>query len=49
MANDNAVEEDQQKAAKVMCYLAEQLATLTSLVYPSTPSMNNAFMPDMIP
>ena len=32
-----------------MCYLAERLAALTSLVDPSAPSVNNAFMPGMIP
>ena len=48
-ANENVVEADQQKAAKAMCYLAERLATLTSLVDPSAPSMNNAFTPDVIP
>ena len=48
-ANKNVVEADRQKAAKAMCYLAECLATLTSLVDPSAPSMNNAFMPDVIP
>lgn len=48
-ADENAVEVDQQMATKVMCYLAECLATLTSLVDPSTPSVNNAFMLDVIP
>ena len=48
-ANENAVEADLQKAAKAMCYLAERLATLPSLVDPSAPSVNNAFTPDMIP
>ena len=48
-ANENAAEADQQKVAEAMCYLAEGLATLTSLVDPSAPSVNNAFMPDMIP
>ena len=48
-ANENAVEADRQKAAEVMCYLAECLATLTSLVDPSAPSVNNAFTPDVIP
>ena len=32
-----------------MCYLAERLAALTSLVDPSAPSVNNAFTPDVIP
>ena len=32
-----------------MCYLAEHLAALTSLVDPSAPSVNNAFTPDVIP
>ena len=48
-ANENAVEADQHKAAKAMCYLSKRLATLTSLVDPSAPSMNNAFTPDVIP
>ena len=48
-ANENAAEADQQKAAKAMCYLAERLAALTSLVDPSAPSVNNAFTPDVIP
>ena len=47
--NENAAEADQQKATKVMCYLAEHLATLTSLVDPSAPSVNNAFTPDVTP
>ena len=48
-ANENAADADRQKAAKVMCYLAECLAALTLLVDPSAPSVNNAFMPDVIP
>ena len=32
-----------------MCYLAEHFATLTSLVDPSAPSVNNTFTPDVIP
>ena len=48
-ANENAVEADRQKAAKAMCYLAQCLAALTSLVDPSTPSVNNTFTPDVIP
>ena len=48
-ANENAAEADQQKVAEAMCYLAECLAALTSLVDPSAPSVNNAFMPDVIP
>ena len=47
--NKNAVEADRQKAAEAMCYLAERLAALTSLVDPSAPSVNNAFTPDVIP
>ena len=46
--NENVAEVDWQKAAEVMRYLAKLLVTLTSLVDPSAPSMNNAFMPDMI-
>ena len=48
-ANKNAAEEDRQKAAKAMCYLAKRLAALTSLVDPSAPSVNSAFTPDVIP
>ena len=48
-ANKNAAEGDRQKATKAMCYLAKYLAALTSLVDPSAPSMNNAFMLDVIP
>ena len=48
-ANENSAEVDRQKAAEAMCYLAECLATLTSLVDPSAPSVNNVFMPDVIP
>ena len=48
-ANKNAAEVDWQKAAEAICYLSKRLATLTSLVDPSAPSMNNAFTPDMIP
>ena len=48
-ANKNVAEADQQKAVEVMCYLAERLAALTSLVDPSAPSVNNAFTPDIIP
>ena len=48
-ANKNMAEVDWQKAAKAMCYLAECLATLTSLVDPSAPSVNNAFTPDVTP
>ena len=47
--NENAAEADRQKATKAMCYLAKHLATLTSLVDPSVPSVNNAFTPDAIP
>ena len=47
-ANENTAEADWQKAAEVMCYLAERLAALTSLVEPSAPSMNNAFTPDVM-
>ena len=47
--NENAAEADRQKAAEAMCYLAERLAALTSLVDPSAPSVNNAFTPDVIP
>ena len=32
-----------------MCYLAKRRATLTLLVDPSAPSVNNAFTPDVIP
>ena len=48
-ANKTAAEADQQKASKVMCYLVERLAALTSLVDPSAPSVNNTFAPDVIP
>ena len=48
-ANKNAVEADWQKAAEAMCYLAKCLATVTLLVDPSAPSVNNVFTPDMIP
>ena len=48
-ANENATEVDRQKVAEAMCYLAERLANLTSLVDPSAPSMNNAFTLDVIP
>ena len=48
-ANKNMAEADQQKAVKMMCYLAECLATFTSLVDPSVPSMNNVFTQDVIP
>ena len=48
-ANDNTAEVERQKAAEVMCYLAEHLASLISLVDPSAPSMNKAFTPDVIP
>ena len=47
--NENAAEADRQKAVEAMCYLAERLAALTLLVDPSAPSVNNAFMPDVIP
>ena len=47
--NENAVEADRQKAAEAMCYLAEHLTALTSLVDLSAPSVNNVFTPDMIP
>ena len=36
--NDNTAEADRQKASEAMCYLAERLATLSSLVDPSAPS-----------
>ena len=48
-ANKNAAEADWQKADEVMCYLAECFTTLTSLVDPSAPSVNNAFTLDVIP
>ena len=48
-ANEHVAEADRQKAAEAMCYLAERLAALTLLVDPSVPSVNNAFMPDVIP
>ena len=32
-----------------MCYLAERLAALTSLVDPSAPPVSSAFMADVIP
>ena len=48
-ANENAAEADRQKAAKAMCYLAKRLATLTLLVDPSAPSVNNAFTPGVTP
>ena len=49
VANENMVEVDWQKASEEMCYLAKCLATLTSLVDPSAPSVYNAFTPDVIP
>ena len=48
-ANEKAAGVDRQKDAKVMYYLAECLATLTLLVDPSAPSVNNAFTLDVIP
>ena len=48
-ANKNMAEADRQKAAKAMCYLTKCLATLTLLVDPIVPSVNSAFMPDVIP
>ena len=48
-ANENTAEADRQKAAKAICYLAERLTALTSLVDPSAPSVNNVFTPDVIP
>ena len=48
-ANKNVAEADRQKASEVMCYLAKHLTALTSLVDPSAPSVNNVFMPDVIP
>ena len=47
-ANENAAEADWQKTAESMCYLAEYLAAITSLVDSSTPSMNNAFTLNVI-
>ena len=47
-ANENTAEADRQKAAKAIYYFAKRLAALTLLVDPSAPSMNNAFMPDVI-
>ena len=48
-ANDHAAPADRQKAADAMCYLAERLAALTSLVDPSAPSVNSAFTADVLP
>ena len=48
-AKENTAEADQQKAAKAMCYLTKRLTTLTLLVDPSAPFVNNAFTPDVIP
>ena len=47
--SDQVADGDGEKAADAMCYLAEHLAALTSLVDPSAPSINSAFTRDVLP